>query len=725
MSEVSRPGSAVRPFDTRLFVWLALLVIVSAGSYFRLARLNDSALQMDNYSVFWMPCATGATGFQMLTHWDMFGQLPLPVAVTQFVLQSFHLPLTFGNLILPSALWGIATIIVAFFAGREARGALYGLVLSGLVAFNPFYVQMSREAYVYPPLILGGFLSLWCGFAAWRYFHAGRGLPVALCLGSVAGVGFMVHSSSSAWPVGGLFGLFFVTIPLLHSIRSKRFTLDLLLVAGLLFLLGLPLLTAPWGVRAFLESPTEATQHYWKTIFEQDRAVPLLGRLAHIFMGYAWGATPGRVFFALLMTVLGLLSLTICMKQDKRWRGVAALFCLGLALNLASVFMSVFGVQSRYVATLSPILMMVLALGMLAPVVWLSRHFGRASGLAGQAAEASGPPVGSQAKSTHLRRGVACRRPQTSQAKSLPGLGSNHAMEWAARALAAVLISVGVGLWLGPDAMAVNALGKTTPYRVIVGFLDTTLSPGTPVFTERFFTAFNEYRLHVGTNVIFTSAVHNEIPEIYRNNRFRERMVDLMHEFPVSGYIEERHLWFRPNMDAWLWPHSFYAHYKVFADPDAVALDRLGLNYRAEAGVSNDLSVTVYYNLPEDVLAMRKADGARVTCLAGEGWKYVKTQDLRDWRLMGDQAVVRAYNLTSAPLHAALVLNAAAAGGTKRVRTSAGGLETFANGQLTEWKLEPMTLPPGETVITLSDTLGVAAKVPLLVGHVGIEEVKP
>ena len=109
-----------------------LLAIVLAGGYFRLAKLNDSALQMDNYSVFWMPCATQATAYQMLANWQriagMCGQLPFPVAVTQLFLHAFHLPLTFGNLILPSALWGVATIVIAFFAGREARGAKMAVV---------------------------------------------------------------------------------------------------------------------------------------------------------------------------------------------------------------------------------------------------------------------------------------------------------------------------------------------------------------------------------------------------------------------------------------------------------------------------------------------------------------------------------------------------------------------------------------------------------------------
>jgi len=57
-----------------------------------------------------------------------------------------------------SALAGVATIPVAFFAGRELRGRRTGLLAAALVAFNPMLVWYSQEARAYA--LLGLFCAL-------------------------------------------------------------------------------------------------------------------------------------------------------------------------------------------------------------------------------------------------------------------------------------------------------------------------------------------------------------------------------------------------------------------------------------------------------------------------------------------------------------------------------------------------------------------------------------
>jgi hypothetical protein len=57
-----------------------------------------------------------------------------------------------------SALAGVATIPVAYFAGRELRGARAGVIAAALVAFNPMLLWYSQEARAYA--LLGFFCAL-------------------------------------------------------------------------------------------------------------------------------------------------------------------------------------------------------------------------------------------------------------------------------------------------------------------------------------------------------------------------------------------------------------------------------------------------------------------------------------------------------------------------------------------------------------------------------------
>jgi 4-amino-4-deoxy-L-arabinose transferase-like glycosyltransferase len=81
---------------------------------------------------------------------------------------------------LPSALAGIATVLVAWAIGRELAGRRAALVSAALVAVNPLFVWYSQEARVYGLFVLMGALSMLCFLRVEREPSRGRAAAFAL-----------------------------------------------------------------------------------------------------------------------------------------------------------------------------------------------------------------------------------------------------------------------------------------------------------------------------------------------------------------------------------------------------------------------------------------------------------------------------------------------------------------------------------------------------------------
>jgi mannosyltransferase len=76
-----------------------------------------------------------------------------------------------------SALFGVATVPVAFLLAREALSARAGLIAAAIVAVNPMLIWYSQEARSYALLVLLGSLSL---LFFLRALHRGRSVDLAL-----------------------------------------------------------------------------------------------------------------------------------------------------------------------------------------------------------------------------------------------------------------------------------------------------------------------------------------------------------------------------------------------------------------------------------------------------------------------------------------------------------------------------------------------------------------
>ena len=144
--------------------WAAALLVLVAGALLRLITLGDQSLWLDE----------GLTRALVI---QPFGDMVEGVADTENTPPLFYV-LTHivtqvagtgeAGLRLLSALCGVATIAVAYLAGREIDGDRAGLAAGALVAVNPFLVWFSQEARSYALLSLLTAIGLLCFLRAVR-----------------------------------------------------------------------------------------------------------------------------------------------------------------------------------------------------------------------------------------------------------------------------------------------------------------------------------------------------------------------------------------------------------------------------------------------------------------------------------------------------------------------------------------------------------------------------
>jgi mannosyltransferase len=200
-----------------------------------------------------------------------------------------------------SALFGVATVPVAFLAAREALSTRAGLIAAAIVAVNPMLIWYSQEARSYALLVLLGSLSL---LFFLRVLHRQRNLDLALWALSSAGA-LCSH----------YFAVFAVGVEaawLLVALRDRRREV-LPAVAGVAFV-GLALV------------PLIMAQVNPKHIGWID-ATPLIGRLFQTGVSFLIGETghviaePPRERYALIPAlVAGIAVLLLAMRGSRAER---------------------------------------------------------------------------------------------------------------------------------------------------------------------------------------------------------------------------------------------------------------------------------------------------------------------------------------------------------------------------------------------------------------------
>ncbi len=651
-----------------------LLFIFCGGLFLRLFQLGAASLQIDNI-IFWDLFHREVSAGQIFSQWmdltGLTGQLPFVAATAKLFIDLFHLPLSFGTMILPFALCGSLAVLVAYMAGREFGGRRIALLLAAMTAFNPICIQMSREAYFYTPTLLGSFLALWAAGLSGRLLK-GQAVPRYFHIVNAAAFLIMTWSSPSSWPYAFFFVLFNVALFGWQIIRHRRGAADLFILLATYLVVGAPLLLAPWGLDQIRQFTSDGvTRDCWTKVFASGRGVSQWTKIGPVFSAYAWGTTPFRQIFSGLVLCSGMVCYIAGFRKNRTFTVMGIIFITVLILNIMALEKSVWIFGVTRVVPLVPFYLLFLSAGLLYPFEKL--------------------------------RG---RR---------------------AAAVAWLIPALGFGLWVEPDMLIPSRTGVPRPFSEIAAWADKNLPEDTPIVTERFFTAYNEFRVHAPKKVQFISTVPNQIPEQYNGLEFRKRTLKFFKDNPVSAFYAEKHLWERPETGPWPEVLKLFARHHTVTNRAGMRLSQLGLFDQGDPSVpysAEPFTCTIYYNLPEDVVARSRTEGRAAVALFSKGWETVSTDDYRVWRLLQNEAAVEVWNLTEIPQKASLVIHGVAVGGTKQVVLNRGERKLFQNGKMTVWTSEAVTLIPGKNLLTLRDPVQ-NSTVPLLVSSVEVIPAQP
>jgi hypothetical protein len=166
--------------------------LVAAGAVLRFATLDLQSLWYDEAGT--LDVMRPGFGAMLEAVRDAEATPPLYFAVVWAVGKV----LGYGEVALRSvsAVAGTATIVVAYWIGRDLVSRRAGVVAAALVAFNPMLVWYSQEARAYALVVALGALSLWFFVRALREPRtrdlAGWGIASALALATHYTAGFLV-----------------------------------------------------------------------------------------------------------------------------------------------------------------------------------------------------------------------------------------------------------------------------------------------------------------------------------------------------------------------------------------------------------------------------------------------------------------------------------------------------------------------------------------------------
>lgn len=662
---------------------VAMVFIVALAAGLRLFDLGVPAFGADTMNFFDI-CHRPLSGWVIFTQWmELMGrtaQLPFPLAITKCFIDVLHLAPTDFMIRLPSALFGILTVMGMYLLGCQMAGRSFGLLLALWMAVNPFHIQLSREPYFYPPVLLGVTLQAWA--CLWVYRHRNQRTPFPIRFHVVTQVGFflMTYSHISGWWVGIFMVPFLGVILGRRAWQEPRARPDFWWWLIVMILLGLPLLFMDWGLPFFLKDAlTPESKEGFKRTFGEPQT-PFVSFVWLLLKSASWGATAVRAGFLVVtggLTIMGLMFNHIRSRRAL----IVTLFLLGgfLLYCLSLVATGSFQFVQRHVAYELPLYLAVLAYGL-----W---HISTI------------PFVRRVIKSPVWRR--------------IPAYG---------------LAASAIALSIQPAWFCTQLKGNPIPYKEIARWCDTHLPPRNLVLVDRWFEPWNELRVNNSTNIYFTFTVPNEPSDVYLKVHWRDTAKEFFEKFPDAAFFERRSYYDRPEVGPWPWPSQYFARKVTFTNEAGLKLHNLGLNY--SAADINLLMLSLYYNTRADALAKARDQGKSALVFFGPEWGYVKLwqqyRDFRDWRILEGQATLDVYNLAPQTNIVTLLIRGMAVNGAKRVRFGMLGQADFQNTQLAEWRIERVSLKPGLNQFVASDALWSAAKIPLLVDQVEVlaEEVR-
>jgi len=643
-----------------------------------LYALGDPAFRADTM-IFYDLCHRPLSAWTIMTRWmELMGrsaQFPFALASAKGLINIFDLPVTDFTVRLSSALWGTATVIAVFFAGRLLAGRWFGVLAALLMAVNPFHIQLSREAYYYAPLLLG--TTLMAGSVIWALNNRGERGRFPWYYFVITALGFFLstYSHLSGWWIACLAAPITLVVAMMRTIRVKSCVYELMVLLVIYVIIGLPLLFVEWGAPYFIadyQHPEnyERTRQIMGTVF-----TPVWTMAGELSVRMTWGDSVMCVVFLAVVVLLAMVAVARSAARSDRNLLILLLMLVGaFALYVIGQRLTFNPFGARHVAFLQPLYLLLLAMGIREAYI-LGRKFG---------------PQGSKI-----------------------GAAASGAM-----VVLVLLFSI-------PPAIACTQLtGKPTPFKDVVRWCDTQLPPHTLVLVERWFDPWNELRVHNSTNIFFTFTVPAEPQDVFERYNWPATAKAFFEKFPDAAYLEYCNSG-RARMGVVTNWH--FARQAAFTNMAGIKLAQMGVAYRDEFynPYTNQLMTTIFYNTREDVIRRAREQGQAALVLYGPEWGYVKLwqqlKDFRDWRILEKQAALDVYNLTASTNCVTLKMRGMTLNGSKRIFIQGGGqYRDFRHLQLEEWALKNITLRPGLNKIVFTDSLWSVANVPLLVDQVEV-----
>lgn len=640
--------------------WIPLLIVLAAAAFFRLYHLAEPAFRADTI-LFYNITRQVDGAWTIMSKWlELMGisaQLPFPMAFTEGFLNLFHLTPSHFTERLPAALWGIAAVATAWALGRRLGGRGTAFALALVVAFNPYLIMTSREAYFYPPMVLGSFLLPIAAIDAVRgWLLREEKISNWRFATHLGGMFLMIYSQPSGWFAALLLAGASALFTLLHAKRVPALFPRAWALIGGSVLVGLPVLFVDWGVPQLLKSSSKEMRSWAQRVFEGGPSLPQM--LATSATSFFVGRGFGRVALTVVMFLAGVWGLVAIGRREKWLLVVPAVLAIGMASFLVGRGATGAGFYSRYMLAYLPLYLCILVIGLR------------------QLAEV----IGARAKSK--------------SADSFLMLG----------AVALALVNV------YPAYLSTQLLGKPTPYKAIASWLDANLPRGTLVVVDRWYEPWNEMLIYQPTNVTVTFTVPDEPYDQFLANHWRDSVQNFFRKYPDAAYMEvARNYWDRPATGRWNWPSQYFAHQTVITNTAALKLREYGLANREDyfAATTNRVLVNIYYNTEADLLAKAKAAGSQSLLLYGPDWGYAKpwrqTQRFDDYRVLQESAALRVFWFGGEETTARLRIRAVAVGGAKIVNIGGTTAREFPANQLVAVEAGPFTLKAGENEIVLRD----------------------
>jgi len=656
--------------SARARVLLGVIVITLVGAYFRIAHLSDCSMRADTIE-YWKLCSSGLTPSQIIfdkargaqAH-QMYGWT---VAQVRLFLDVFHLPLTFLTVRLPFVLWGVLAIPLAYLTGRRLGGWTTGLTTAALLALSPFHIQSSREAYPYVITVTAAFIAVWAIFRMGDYLLGRARLSIPFYLASIAGIYLLMRANASSQPFALVAMAALGCMALYRAIKRPRAFTPLLALGGLATVAVLP------KVFRVLRATADGTVGKSQAALHGSQLL-LDPRGLKFFSNTAWGDTPLRIGFTIGVLLLALV-VVWKRRKDCVYPWAALLLLVAFPLWMVSRYIASAPAYPRYMAALQPVYLLMLSMGLTQGLVLL---------LPGA-----------------LRKGL----PATVASCLLP--------------------AIGIALLLHPALLASRLPGTPVPYKQISEWCDSNLPAGTPVLPDYWLSSWNQFRVHPSANAVYMYTVPNEPVDVFIGNRWRDTAVNFLTANPDAAYLElSKRFWADSRVGPWDWPHKHFAQRKTFINEPFLALANMGLSYRQpdrkrmREKLNGSVVIELFYNRPQDVANRAKQGGQPATVVYRSGWEYTKTRDMRDWRVLDQQATLHVYNLTDDSQDIVLSIKGVALGGMKTIIIGDGIPRQCKPNVLLDVRETLRSLPPGVTVVTVRDIAGGKSSSKMLVGAV-------